>query len=131
VTLAEDEVKIAETVGDQTSYWSRNTFYKVISSVKKSGVIDYTRIRSGKGIHYAFRSNLLLELISKSMTNEDFSLVDTIKEEMNLSSQETKEWEGFEAQIKSRDLQSFDYKLSALNKIIKMTFENAKAGIEN
>ena len=129
--MAEDEVKIAETVGDQTSYWSRNIFYKVISSVKKSGVIDYTRIRSGKGIHYAFRSNLLLELISKSMTNEDFSLVDTIKEEMNLSLQETKEWEGFEAQIKSRDLQSFDYKLSALNKIIKMTFENAKAGIEN
>ncbi|CAI2385121.1 unnamed protein product [Moneuplotes crassus] len=131
IVLSKEEARLAQTVGDRLSYWSRNTICTILKGAKESNLPDYSRVSYSTGIHKVFKENLMLELVSKTMCNEDFSLVDTLIEYGDLEEDKTKEWEELEKYIKCRDLKSFDAKISILQEIIKLTLEDLKAGISN
>lgn len=70
-------------------------------------------------------------MVSKSMWNQEFSFVDNILKQTELSFSDRNPWRELERHIKSKDLSSVDFKIGIFNKILTMIIQNAKSGIMN
>jgi len=77
--------------------------------------------------------NPLLDLISKTMWQSEFNLTDEVMGLNNwvMSSNDSDWWERLENKLKSRSLNTFDYKISVLNQIIEIILEGVKEGISS
>ena len=63
------------------------------------------------------------------MITEDFEMLKEMKS-LGFTPNDTQDWRNLERHIKSNDLDSLDYKIAILNKIISLTLENLREGIK-
>lgn len=130
ITLPENELKLSEAISCE-SYWSKRSLFSVLNAVKKSNIIEYDNICFCKNLSTVLNYNSILDMVSKSMWNQEFSFVDNILKQTELSFNDRNPWRELERHVKSKDLSSVDFKIGIFNKILAMIIQNVKSGIMN
>lgn len=131
IVLPDNETKLAELVNDSSSYWSRRSIYSVLEAASHTQIVEYSNVRYCRNLYSVIGYHPLLEMVSKSLCDPDFSIVEELEDENKgeLTYDQIYFWNKLEKHIKERHLNSLDYKIGLLNEIIKMIIADIKKGI--
>lgn len=103
----------------------------ILDAINQTNIIDYESIWYSSNLGSVINYHPLLNLMSKTIWNEDFSIVEELNAIQHLSQPELQHWRTLEQHLKSKELSTINYKIGAVNQVLKLILDDVKEGIKN